>query len=162
MYIYHINVIQRSLWQREYIYLLSITFRFKLKHHKVIQNICTCMYTTELPKIGPKKNYMPYLKAAKKIHDQFIYPVIFWGFWNFWGKKSSFLVVKIPPSSTGSRGSQSRGPRLKIRSSPPLQLPISEAMEPSRPSPGWECGIGTYGLVSVEMDSKRLIYTFTK
>ena len=48
-------------------------------------------------------------------------------------KKSAFLVGKIP-SSTG-RGPQSRG-RLKIRSSPPLQLPISEAMEPSRPSPG--------------------------
>lgn len=114
------------------------------KSYKISVLVCT---QRNCPKLDPN-NYMPYLKAAKKKHDQFIYPVIFWGFWNFWGKKSAFLVGKIP-SSTGSRGPQSRG-RLKIRSSPPLQLPISEAMEPSRPSPGTREGAAWYRNVVLE------------
>lgn len=58
MYIYHINVVQRSLLQNKYIYISIIYYlqiRFKLKHHKIIQNICTCMYTTKLAKNGPKQ-----------------------------------------------------------------------------------------------------------
>lgn len=41
-----------------YIYISIIYYlqiRFKLKHHKIIQNICTCMYTTKLAKNGPKQ-----------------------------------------------------------------------------------------------------------
>ena len=116
IYIYHINVVQRSLWQNKYIYLLSITFRFKLKHHKIIQNICTCKYTTKLPKNGPNKIHAVPQAAKKKNTINLSTQWFSEDSEIFFIKKNLHLVRKYHPPLAGvpNRGDASRSALLHL------------------------------------------------
>ena len=111
------------------IYYLQIQIEIS---HKI------CTYTQR--NRPPQKNELNAIPPAEKNHDQFIYPVIL----RILGFFSSSFSRKIPSSLAPNRSPNRVGSHesphlvcLKTRSSPPLQLPISEAMELNRQSPGW-------------------------